>query len=68
MSLQRRVARLEQAVTPDSDAVNDRRWRETLNNINKVYGDGQPVSDSRPAPTREEVNAMIGQAYAETPL
>jgi hypothetical protein len=68
MSLQRRVARLEQAITPDSDAVNDRLWRETLNNISKVYGNGQPVSDTRPAPTREEVDAIIAQAYAETAL
>lgn len=68
MSLQRRVARLEQAITPDSDAVNDRRWRETLNNISKVYGDGQPVSDTKPVPTREEVGAIIAQAYVENEI
>jgi hypothetical protein len=68
MNLRSRIERLEQSVPPDSNPMDDRRWRSTLSNINKVYGDGQPVSDSGPVPTREEVGAIIAQAYVESEI
>ncbi len=42
MNLQRRVEQLEQQ--QGNAPQDDHAWRETLNRISKVYGDGSPVA------------------------
>ncbi len=61
MNLQRRVEQLEQQQgnTPQDDHA----WRETLNRISKVYGDGSPVEGDVASPTRAELLTMITEVY-----
>ncbi len=67
MNLISRVEKLERATGGASNAADDARWRETLNHIGKVYGDGSPVVGAVAAPSREVLHGMIAAAYANAP-